>query len=260
MKTIFSDKVIATLRKVPVAVWFLLLAVTCFFVECKSIIDTTVLTAEQFNAALAEQEMEISVNVTAVTVLSCIFEGLLSAAIMELIFYAAYALLIRRYCCAINKKDFSFRVRLLVIIINLILGILNLTAFIGIEVGSIVAACTGFVIPALSVAWFYEDFRKKYVPKRHQGQIFGIAAAIAVGIAFIVKLIRAIEYTVVTGTGISVFTLAAVWVDLGLTAIIGVLAYLNYRRLVKISKEPEDNALFEEKEKPNDVIFKDLGF
>lgn len=260
MKTIFSDKTIAFLRKIPTPVWFFVLAATCFFEQCHDVIYQTKAVAETFNAAFAEQGLEISVNSTALTVFSCILEGIIEAAIIELLFYIAYSILARRFYCAVNKKDFSFRLRILFIIANLILGIINLTAFFAPNVSTILSACTGYAVPAVLLALFYEDFRKRFVPKRNHAKMFGFIACIYVGIAMIWRVVNAVEYTVLTEAARSTIGLVAVWVDFGIVLLSAVGAYLNYRRLDKIAKEPEDNDLFIEKEPEKNTIFKDLGF
>lgn len=260
MKVIFSDKVIAILRKIPTAVWFLFLAVVCFFKDCSQLITAFKEVINVLNQALIEQGAEISVNATAVTVFSCIFEALLSAAIVELFMLVAYTVLARRFYCAINKKDFSFRLRIVFIMSYFILGIFNISGFFWQAGYSLIDACTGYIIPALALGFYYEDFRKRFVPKRNHAKCFGFAATIYVGIYFVLKLGTAVRYTVTPGLNLTVLDTVAIWVDFGLVVVTAVLAYLNYRRLDKIAKEPEDNDLFIPKENNDDKIFKDLGF
>ena len=260
MKVIFSDKVIATLRKIPTAVWFLLLAVVCFFKDCSQFITASSEVVKAFNQAFIEQGSEISVNTTAVTVFACLFGGLFEAAIAELFMFVAYSVLARRFCCAINQKDFVFRLRIVVTICYFILGIFNISGFFWDAGYSLIVACTGYIIPALAFGFYYEDFRKRFVPKRNHAKCFGFASTIYVGIYFVLKLGTAVRYTVVSGLEITALDMAAIWVDFGLVAVSAVLAYLDYRRLDKIAKEPEDNDLFISREDDDDKIFKDLGF
>lgn len=260
MKVIFSDKVIATLRKIPTAVWFLLLAVVCFFKDCSQLITASNEIINAFNQAFIEQGAEISVNATAVTVFSCIFEALLAAAIVELLMFVAYTVLARRFYCAINKKDFVFRLRIVVILSYFVLGIFNISGFFWEAGYSLIVACTGYIIPALALGFYYEDFRKRFVPKRNHAKCFGFASTIYVGIYFVLKLGTAVRYTVASGLNLTALDMAAIWVDFGLVVASAIFAYLNYKRLDKIAKEPEDNDLFIPKENNDDKIFKDLGF
>lgn len=260
MKVIFGDKVIATLRKIPVAVWFLFLAVVCFFKDCSQFITASGEVVKVFNQAFIEQGSEISVNATAVTVFACLFGGVFEAAIAELFMFVAYSVLARRFYCAINQKDFVFRLRIVVIASYFVLGIFNISGFFWEAGYSLIVACTGYIIPALAFGFYYEDFRKRFVPKRNHARCFGFAATIYIGIYFVLKLGTAVRYTVLTGVAITALDMAAIWVDFGLVVVSAVLAYLYYRRLDKIAKEPEDNDLFISKEDDDDKIFKDLGF
>lgn len=259
MKTIFSDKVIAALRKVPTFVWFFILAAVCFFKDSCYLITTSRLTAEAFNQAFVEQGMQDVINVNAITVFSCIFEGIISAAIIEVVMYVAYTVTARRFYCAINRKDFSFRLRILLILCYFVLGIINITDFFWEAGSSLITACTGYVIPALALGFYYEDYRKRFVPKRNHAKLFGFAALIYVGICFVLKLVTAVRNTV-SFSEVTDLEMAALWVDFALVALSAVAAYFNYKRLDKIAKEPEDNDLFIPKEKTDDTIFKDLGF
>ncbi|MDY4655175.1 MAG: hypothetical protein SO386_03005 [Eubacteriales bacterium] len=260
MKVIFSDKVIATLRKIPTAVWFLLLAVVCFFKDCSQLITASSEIIAAFDKAIAEQGLQVTVNATALTVFSCIFQSLFVAALAELLMFVAYTVLARRFYCAINKKDFVFRLRIVIILSYFILGIFNISGFFWQAGYSLIVACTGYIIPALAIGFYYEDFRKRFVPKRNHAKCFGFAATIYVGIYFVLKLGTAVRYTVASGLNITALDMAAIWVDFGLVVVSAILAYLDYRRLDKIAKEPEDNDLFIPKENNDDKIFKDLGF
>lgn len=260
MKLLFNDKVVAALRKIPTAVWFIFLAITCFFEQCHTIITTV---GSVFGA------YGLSINIVQ-TVVFYVFEGLISAAILELFIYIGYHFA-RRYACAMNNKDFSFRLRIVLIISNTILGLFNLTQFLKSEWSGIVEACTNVVVPTLLIAWYYESFRGKFLPKRNQSRYFGLIAAIYFVIAILSKLFGAFGATFGdffskiigeegTATSVGTVTMIAYWLDLGVAVVMGVLAYLNYKRLDKIGKEPEDNDLFIPKEPENNTIFKDLGF
>ncbi len=262
MKKLFSDKVIAKLRVVPTPVWFIFLAISCFFVQCRTTVVTAGEAIATFNEAwadlMAETGESFSINTTAFTVFTCIFSGLVSAAITEAVIYIVYAFTARRFFCAINQKDFSFRARILIIIVNLIVGVFSLTSFIHEGAGNIVIALINITVPALFIAWYYEDYRVRFVPKRNHASLFRLFAIVYLVIAFVRSLAPAIEYTVMGGT--DVLTIVAVWVDVAMILALGVLAYFNVVRLNKIASTPEDNELFLPKEKEDNNIFKDLGF
>ena len=258
MKAIFKDDIIAKLRKIPGFLWFFILAATYFFRDAYNDLATARSLGQEYTAAFAQLELEV--NPTPMIVITTILTPIIAAAIFELIMRVVYSLLVRRYVMAINQNDFCFRIRLVMIIANIILGCVGIVYFfVSDGVMQLLNSIFEFAVPALLYMWFYEDFRARYVPQNRHDKLFYAVARVYVAIFFVINLISMI--ITVSAVGVPAIMIAAACVDVGMVVVVAVLAYLDYRRLQKIALEPEINVLFIKKdEEKDDNIFKDLGF
>lgn len=261
MKTLFKDEVVAKFRKMPSFLWYFILAASYFFKNAYVTLGDAKIMTESY----AEQFAELGVtgfNGTAFTVVVAILVPVIYTVIFELFARIIYGLLVRRFALAVNQNDFCFRLRLVIIVANIILGAVGIFYFFFPEVIDILSAIFGYAVPTLLIAWFYEDFRVRYVPKRNHASLFLFAARIYVGIYLALSVFDLVYYLALFDRSLTVLETVSVCLDTVIVASSALLAYLNHRRLQKISREPEDNDLFIKKEeKPkDDSIFKDFGF
>ena len=261
MKTLFKDEIIAKLRKLPTFVWYLFYAVSFFFRDAAALLGEGKTITESYRAAFEEIGMT-GVNFQAMSIVIIIFAAIIATAIFELILWLAHSIIQRRFPIVINRNDFRYRVRLVFIISNIILGIIGIPNFFTDKTVGILGAIFNFAVPAMLLIWFYEDFRVRYVPKARQHSLFRFVAMIYIGIYLALSVINLIRGLVMFSATMSALDTVALCLDTVVIAAVAVVAYFDYRRLSKIALEPEDNDLFIKKEeKPNDDnIFKDLGF
>lgn len=261
MKTLYKDEVIAKLRKLPTFVWYIIFAASYFFREAWSLTANAKATTEAYLAQFAELGIT-GINGTGITVMVSIFSVIIAVVIYEIIFWLAHSILSRRFVLAINRNDFSFRLRLLMIISNIILGLVGITYFFTDKATAILTAIFDYSVPTLLLGWFYEDFRVRYVPKRNHAKLFAFVSKIYIGIYFVFSAFYLI-FNLTFYTNLTVIEIVSLCVDTVIVVVTAVMAYFNYRRLVKIADGPEDNDLFiskEEDNKKDDNIFKDFGF
>ncbi len=204
MNKLYSDKVVAKLRAVPVAVWVLLLLVSFYFAHAYELL----LTAEYYAFTVGEVYQELGINVNAVTVgvLFSILEAAVYLVVFEILIAITYNLAAGRFRCQINRQDFKFRLRYFMLVLNLIIGVCSVGYFFtqyengvinphivlfGDKVNILTAtnpyysiqnSVLPFTVAAVMALLFFEDFRSRYVPKRNQTALFSRFAMIFIGI------------------------------------------------------------------------------
>lgn len=258
MKFLFRDNVVAKLKKLPDFGWMCLLYVTFFFRDAYSLVGN--LSAEADSLAAQVAEMGMVVNTKAVMVVSSLIYPLIVTVIFELLIMAVYSLLARRfYIVSINRKDFAFRIRIVIILANLILGLIGIFYFFFAETRAILPAIFEYSVQTALLVWFYEQFRRSMLPKRIHAVFFMYIARIYVGIYLLIGAFQLITglVSVPTPQGLELASLILWFLIPALSAVLGVIYY---KRLVKISLETEDNDIFIRKDEDNNDIFKDLGF
>lgn len=261
MKTLFKDEIISKFRKLPNFMWYAFLAISYFFKNAYVIIADAKSMTGSYMEAFAEMGIT-GFNGTAFAVIVGIFVPIFFTLIFELFIRIIYGIIARRFALAVNQSDFCFRVRLVIIVANCIIGIVNILLFFLPQLVDLMNAIFSYAVPTLLLAWFYEDFRARYVPKRNHATLFSYVAKFYVGIYLIFSAFDLLYYFLFFNGQVSVIATVSLCVDTVIIIATAVLAYLNYKRLIKIALEPEDNNLFIKKEeKPkDDSIFKDFGF
>jgi len=262
MKFLFQDKIIGKINKIPTFFWFLLLAAAEFFADAYS----SLFSAKTNVAEMAAQyenlfsEAELTLNQPVIIAIACVFSALISALICELLIRVAFAV-VRRFALNVQKNDFCFRVRLVIIIADVILGLIGIIYFFYPSVMGLLKALFEVTVPALLLGWFYEDFRERFVPRQNQARVFSLVAEIYLGIYF---ALRAMDLILTLGfyrTALSTLDTVAVIAAPVVVLALGGVAILWYFRLKKISSVPEEPTIDENDEKPkDDTIFKDFGF
>lgn len=261
MNFIFKDKVIAGLRKCPEIVWYFLLAATFFFKDAHSTLEYVKSLAEEYSAAFSETGVA-DFNVDAFVVITAILVPFVYVLIFELIARLVRNSIVRRFAVAVNQKDFVFRVRLVVMISNVILGFVGITFFFYAPLIRIFTSVFFYIVPTLLFGWFYEDFRKRYVSKTCHASLFAFVSKFYIGIYLIIRTVDMILGLIFRNDSFPVVDTVALC--LGPVAVLfsALLAYFNRRRLERISREPEENVIFIKKDDDGngDAIFKDFGF
>lgn len=260
LKFLLKDEIIAKLRKIPKAVWYFILALSFFGRDSYTIIEEGRLTAKNYLAALGENMPNF--NDRAFIIIACITIPLVYTLFAEIIMNIIYNILTRRFVMAINKEDFTFRVRITLIVSNIIIGIISIIYYFAPQSMLVISAVFNFAVPTLLFAWFYEDFRVRYVPKMHQYSLMNYVAKIYLGVVTAFSALSFIYYMFMIDIDKTTLDIVAYSLDLGIKLIFVLLAYLYGKRLYKQSKEPEDNNLFIVKEQPkaDSNVFKDFNF
>lgn len=293
MKTIFSDTVIAKMRKLPAFGWVFVLFCTFFFASAYEFLLIGEYTAFEIVAVYddyfsATGQVAPNINGLTIGIIASLFEAGVLLLIFEIIISFAHNLVLRKFCAQINRSDFKFRLRFAMIIANIIIGILSIGYFFtqkidgqysgqielfGNVVNYIIAdnpyytiqsSILPFAVYSLIFGWFYEDFRSRYVPKRNQANLFSFVASIYVGVNLALCLVYFIYDFAILKGAYSTIQLVASCCEIAIIVIIGILAMLNYKRLKKISTEPEfifnDENINNDNQHTQKNIFDDFGF
>lgn len=290
MKKLFGDSVVSKLRTVPAFCWVFFVFATFFFAHAYEYLVLGEYSASLY-AKLAEQ-YSFTVN----TAFFGIFTSLLSAGMQTLIFevvvFIVYGLVAGRYRCNINKKDFAFRIRYFMVLVNLLIGILSIGFFFTQRINGVAAphmtffgeivnyidaenpyyliqnSFLPFLLTATLAVFFFEDFRKRFVPLKNQTPLFINFALIYVGVSIILFAIDLIR-TFVAFRGEAELTLMgkiAYGVEGGSYLLVVVGYVLYYLHLKKITKNDDthddDNITFVvDNATPDDGnIYDDFGF
>lgn len=261
MKFLLKDENIAKFRKLHKALWYLILALSFFIRDSYIILQDSKFSAQEYMKVLNAENM-FSFNQTAVVVMLCIFMPLLYTLMAEIIMTFCYNVIARRFIMAINKEDFTFRTRLILIMGNIIIGVFASIYYFVPQSISIVSAIINFAVPVLLFVWFYEAFRVKYIPRVNHYNLMNFIAKIYLGVVVTFSAISFIYLMFMTDLPKTNLDIIAYSIDLFVKLLFVLLAYLYGKKLKKQSLAPEDNALFIAKEKPSvhNNVFKDFNF
>lgn len=289
MKKLFGDSVVSKLRVLPPFVWGLFVYVSFFLAGAYEYVLTGAQAGEYVAQAYAQMGYPSTFNTVTIGVFAAIFSPLFSYVIFEFIIAVIFNSVAGRYRCQINKADFKFRIRYLVLIINTIIGILSIGYFFTQKVNgvltpkfnlftelssaetfenayySIQSAVLPFAVTAGFCLWFFEDFRKRFVPSRNQAPLFSMFAMIFIGIYVAIFLIGVLQtfllYSNVSFTKTDILSYSLEGGVLAL-AIIGYFVY--YLKLKKNEKDDGNNnftfRVVETEEQPSEKIFDDFNF
>ncbi len=176
IKALLSDKVIINLKKAPNFVWYIVFAVSAFFADAYSVITTSSALVGEMQKMYAEQGMYIS------TIGFIIFISIITPIIGTLVFE-----IIARFCFTavhqrfgigsqVSKNDAVFRIRLVMIVANLVLGIVGISYFFYKPMIPFFVAVVDFSVITFFIFRFYEVFRKQYLSNRNQAKIYNFIA------------------------------------------------------------------------------------
>lgn len=250
----------AKFRKLPKAVWYFILALTFFVRDSYSIMQDGKITAQNYIETLGEDFLKLNSN--AFVIIACIFIPLFYTFFAEVIMTFVYNTLSRRFVMAINKEDFTFRTRITLIVANIILGVIGISYYFVPQAIGVISAVFNFAVPSLLFAWFYEDFRVRYLPKKFHYRVMSYIAKIYLGVVTTFSVISFIYFMFMIDVDKTVLDIIAYSIDVVIKLLFVLLAYMYGKLLIKQSEKPEDNNLFIRKEEPkvDNTVFKDFNF
>lgn len=261
MKFLLKDENIAKFRKLPKSLWYLILAISFFARDSYSILEQGKATAQGYLESLGDANL-LHLNSTFFIIMSCVFIPLFYSLFAELVMSFIYNTLSRRFVMAINREDFTFRTRITLILCNIVLAVIGISHYFAPNEISIISAVFNFAIPTLIFALFYEDFRKRYMPKKYHYSLMNYVAKIYLGVLVTFSAFSFIYYMLLTDMPKTTVDIIAYSVDLFIKMLFVGLASLYGKKLKAHSEKPEDNDLFIHKEEPkvDDNVFKDFNF
>lgn len=270
MKYIFSDKLIARYKKVPDIIWMLIFAVTIFLSNAFDLIEES----GELSVEIIKIYTEAGINVKSSGIISFLIIGtvLLYTLAFELLARWLSGELIRRFRLNIETKEMVMRLRIVICIGNILIGLISLTALINGNVKQIVDSALEFPIMAILLMWFYNHFRIKVVPGRFHAKFFVFLARFYIGIFIFLAGYNFISYLFIYDVALTTVEIASISIELGVTLIIAGIAYLYSAKLKKDEllidndedKPNNDNDPFNfgtikvEEEKKEETIFKDF--
>ena len=286
MKKLFSDNVVSRLRVLPSAVWVLFTFMTFFFSRAYELLVTGEYVMSLYVDILVEAGLSAKAGVVYGVFVS-IGSALIETLIFELILHIAYGVLAGRYRAEINKSDFKFRLRYLMIVINLVIGILAIGYFFtqtvnGVHVPQfslykngfvnlvdaenpyylVQDACMPILVVTLLVMAFYEDFRKRYVPKRNQAKLFAWYGILYVGVEVILYVINLVRALLQANVTFGLYDILSYSLEAGAFVLIGVVYFFYWRKLKKEEDIIEPTITFPDEDSggTDGNIFNDFGF
>ena len=147
---------------------------------------------------------------------------------------------------------------------NVVLGLIGIAYFFVPGMVDVTNAVIRYAVPTIFFALFYDDFRRKFVPKRNVQKLFVFVARIYIIVYFAIALFTSVYELALYSSTLSVLEIVALALDPTIVALSAVAAFIYASHLKKVSLEDEDNELFIKKEetpdKEDDNVFKDLGF
>ncbi len=276
MNKLLSDDLVAKYRSLPEFVWYIFVAISVFFANAYEYIFSAGVNLKEMTNALAEYNLPIAINSIAFIVITCVFSAIISTLIFELINHLVAGILLGRFGCKTNRNDLKFRLRICYIYSNLFIGLIGISYFftqtqggnytgvfnamdytLGNDVYTILSCLIPFSSLTFFIFVFFEDTRKRFLPKRNQARALTYFSRIYFGITLAINLFGSV-FSI--NTDAAVIDIVANWLPLGVTALWTVGAYLYY---LYIKKQPDDTTeepiqvIIEEK-KSN--IYDDFGF
>lgn len=268
MKYLFGDSFLQKVKKVPSFVWILAYAVSLFAANWQDYISESKL----FSAELMPmyESAGMSANENVIFFFLIILFVMISTAFFEIIARWISNSMIRKFRLSINANDLVMRLRLILGLGNLILGIIHLTYLINDNAGYIVSSATDFAVMFVLLLWFYSDFRKTYVPAAYQRKLFSYVATLILSITIIIGAVLFAYYGMSADYTMTPIDIAGFSVDLGVKLLCAGAAVLYARSLSKHETNDigapqgpkvfiaDDPFGFEKQEKKDDKIFKDF--
>ncbi len=282
---LLSDEWVAKMRKIPKFLWYVLMALSFFFSEMYAYLISGEAIAMTMEETIAE--MGITVNYTGFSVLYILFYAIVTEVIFELFNHFASGVLIARFSARTNREDFRFRVRLCYFYANIVIGIFGIIYFFtqtenGVYTGTfnlfgsqanmyyandvytIMTSFVPFVLHALALVFFYDDFQKRFLPVKNVTRAFTYVARIYFGVSIAYEIVQVASNIIITQQDFTPVEYASYWVALATVVLCAVGAYLYYLlRLKKIKDENKDDngpsiTVIPKDDKKN--IYDDFGF
>lgn len=268
MNKIFSDSAMEKAKKIPDFVWMLLFAITIFIANCYVLINDSEYSAGQLVSMYTEAGINIKYN--AAFVLMLIFTVILYTVIFELLAKMLGGSMIRRFGLKITLKELVLRLRILLGIGNILIGIIGITYFFDEQIGYLLSSIFEFAIIAILFMRFYEHFRKNCVPNRYQAKFFAYVAKILFTIFILYSAFIFVYNMLLIDIELTVMEIVSLTLDLTIKFVMAGIAYWYGNKLKKyesmeephISDKHNDNDPFftvkVEEEKKDTTIFKDF--
>lgn len=240
---LYSDGVIAKLKKIPQIVWYLFYGLASLFASAyllKQVGLDYVEIARQLGLAVAPERLLI------------LFYPMLFVAdivIFEILAYFAHMILIKRFP-EMSMSDFVFKLRLTQIIALAAIGVLSLLFFAFPSISSIGATVLNTLIQGVMLGFFLFELSKSYARTPHAA--YKYLASIYIGINMIWGAFTlAMLFTSIAQT----MDYVDAGIKLALYLPIILLAYVQHKALKKLPPR-------ESKAEPvkDDTVYKDFGF
>lgn len=246
---LYSNETISKLKKMPIIVWYLLFGVASFFSSIYSVTSM----GQEFITAFSE--MFSGVNARRLLIVYYPLTFILDVIIFEVIAYLVYSLIAKRFFLQLSQDDFVFRLRLTMIIINVIIGLVSLIFFIVPEAQLLTNAIVTPFAQAFFLAFFFFEICKNFVPLSFAHKVYLYIARIYLVVFIAINAINLI--TLFTLEGVKAMEYLAAGARLLVYSLMFFLVYYHYNKLKSIPpKEPPKD----EQEKPDETVFKDFGF
>lgn len=246
---LYSENLIAKLKKIPVFVWYLFFGIASSFASLYALIN---LGPEYLNL-FAEQLPELNTQRFLYIFYPATF--ILDIVIFELVAYLIYSLIAKRFFVEISQFDFVFRLRLTMIILYFIIGLVSLIYFAFPQAQMLMSSILNPAVQSVFLAFFMYEICKNYVRSGVAHKAFLYIARFYLTIVIVFNIINLVSlFTVDNSTVMEYVSYSA---RLAVYLLASLLAYVLYKKLKSIPPKDEDNNIIKEEEQ---VVFKDFGF
>lgn len=266
MKKLFSNTTIDKLQKIPSSLWVVILAVSIFVANTIDFLAESEGIVAEFIKIYSEAG--VNINPQAFKVLLVIGMVLIATLLFEIVAKWICRAIIRRFSLKTTPVEFVFRIRIVVSILNVVMGIISLIYFLNKEAFLIVKAALEIPITSILFLWFYSAIREQIVPSRVQSTFFTFVARIYFGIHLIVYGFNFISYMFIYEIALSSTEIAQISLQFGMAIVMSIVAYIyavklkKSEKIVVVNNKVDDNpysfTILEPEEKKDDKIFKDF--
>lgn len=248
---IFSEKTMTTLKKVPIFVWYIIFGIASLFSAIYGLKEIGVDYIEVFSEKLPD----VSAEKFLLILYPMMF--VLYIVIFEIIAHLVYNLMYRRFLLTITQSDFVLKMRLMIIMSNLCIGIISLVFFLLPQIAMVTSAIVNPFFLILFLGFFLYEICSKSVPNNNGALAYTYVARLYLGIMITLSIFNVVMLFTIEGVVFMEYLASTIKVIL-LVAMSG-FAYLQYNKLKNLPKDPPQSggSVIEE---VDNTVFKDFGF
>lgn len=247
---IFSEKTMLKLKKVPLFVWYLIFGIMSMF--------TSLYGLKEIGTDYVEilTEMLPGLNVGRVLFLFYPMMFIMDIVIFEIIAYFAFNVISKRYVLNIPRNEFALKLRIMIIMSNLVIGIVSLVYFLLPQIIFISTAIVNTFVQTFVLGIFLYEICSHNIKNNKGHDAYMYIARLYLGIMLVFNILNIIS--LFTLENVPFIEYIASVIKIVIILIMSGIAYMQYTKLKNLPKDPpSDGGVTKE---IDNTVFKDFGF